>query len=75
MGGSGVVRRKLSKLVDVTIAYPDGKPLNLFSIATGWDPPCVTHVHYRVFDVAEVSHVYGGHGLAGIASRFIMKFF
>jgi len=54
VGGSGVVRRKLSKLVDVTIAYPDGKPLNLFSIATGWDPPCVTHVHYRVFDVAEL---------------------
>ena len=37
----------LSKVVDVTIAYPDGRPLNLVSIATGWDPPCATHVHYR----------------------------
>ena len=40
-------RGGLSKVVDVTIAYPDGKPLNLVSIATGWDPPCTTHVHYR----------------------------
>ena len=39
--------RGLSKGVDVTIAYPDGRPLNLVSIATGWDPPCATHVHYR----------------------------
>ena len=39
--------RGLSKVVDVTIAYPDGRPLNLVSIATGWDPPCATHVHYR----------------------------
>ena len=39
--------RGLSKVVDVTIAYPDGKPLNLVSIATGWDPPCATNVHYR----------------------------
>lgn len=47
-------RGGLSKVVDVTIAYPDGKPLNLVSIATGWDPPCTTHVHYRVFDVDEL---------------------
>ena len=40
-------KRGLSKVVDVTIAYPDGRPLNLVSIATGWDPPCATHVHYR----------------------------
>ena len=40
-------RRGLSKVVDVTIAYPEGRPINLVSIATGWDPPCATHVHYR----------------------------
>ena len=39
--------RGLSKVVDVTIAYPEGRPINLVSIATGWDPPCATHVHYR----------------------------
>ncbi len=47
---------RLTKVVDVTIAYPNGKPINLISIATGWDPPCATHVHYRVFDVNEVSY-------------------
>jgi hypothetical protein len=45
----------LTKIVDVTIAYPDGNPLDLLSIATGWRPPCTTHVHYRVFDIKDVS--------------------
>lgn len=45
----------LTKLVDVTIAYPDGKPLDLLNIAFGNRPPCTTHVHYRVFDVNDVS--------------------
>jgi len=37
-------------LVDVTVAYPEGKPLDLQSILTGWREPCLTHVHYRVFN-------------------------
>jgi lysophosphatidylglycerol acyltransferase 1 len=44
----------LTKIVDVTIAYPDGNPLDLLSIATGWRPPCTTHVHYRVFDIKDL---------------------
>ena len=35
------------QVVDVTIAYPEGKPLDLVSIITGWRPPCTSHVHYR----------------------------
>ena len=45
----------ISKICDVTIAYPNGKPLDLFQIAAGHREPCTTHVHYRVFDVKDVS--------------------
>jgi hypothetical protein len=35
------------QVVDVTIAYPQGRPLDLQAIIAGWRPPCTTHVHYR----------------------------
>lgn len=44
----------ISKICDVTIAYPNGKPLDLFQIAAGHREPCTTHVHYRVFDVKDL---------------------
>lgn len=44
----------ITKICDVTIAYPQGKPLDLFQIVFGSRPPCITHVHYRVFDVKDV---------------------
>jgi len=47
---------KISKICDVTIAYPEGKPIDLFQIGFGSRPPCVTHVHYRVFDVKDLPH-------------------
>ena len=50
---------KIGKIFDVTIAYPEGKPLDLFQIGFGSRPPCVTHVHYRVFDVKDVSFFCG----------------
>ena len=46
---------RLQKLVDVTIAYPQGNPLDLIQIASAWRRPCITHVHYRIFDVNDVS--------------------
>ena len=45
----------INKICDVTIAYPEGKPLDLFQIAAGYREPCATHVHYRLFDVKDVS--------------------
>ena len=42
---------KIERIVDMTIAYPEGKPLDLQSIVLGWRPPCNTHVHYRSWDV------------------------
>jgi len=44
----------ITKVIDVTIAYPDGKPLDLLSIITAWREPCTTHVHYRVFETSEL---------------------
>jgi len=55
IGPSGHVKQPITKVVDVTIAYPEeGKPLDLVSIFTGWTPPTTTHVHYRVFDVKDI---------------------
>ena len=42
---------KIQKLVDMTIAYPEGKPLDLQTLVTGWRHPCNTHVHYRSWDL------------------------
>jgi hypothetical protein len=53
-GNNKFYKDYLNKIVDVTIAYPEGKPLDLGIICTGWRKPCVTHVHYRVFDSKEV---------------------
>lgn len=46
---------RITKIVDVTIAYEDGKPLDLGAIMTAMRPPCITHVHYRIFNVEDVS--------------------
>ena len=44
----------LNKVVDVTIAYPDGKPLGIIDTLSAWRPPCTTHVHYKIFDIEQV---------------------
>ena len=52
----GCEAKGISKICDVTIAYPDGgKPLDLFQIVFGSRDACTTHVHYRIFDVKDVS--------------------
>ena len=35
--------KKMERIVDMTIAYPEGKPLDLQSIVLGWRKPCNTH--------------------------------
>ena len=42
---------KIERIVDMTIAYPNGKPLDLQSIVVGWREPCDTHVHYRSWNI------------------------
>jgi len=46
--------KKIEKIVDMTVAFPSGRPLDLQSIVTGWREPCVTHVHYRQFDTKDL---------------------
>lgn len=42
-------------VLDVTIAYPEGKPLDLPTIITGWREPCKTYLFYRLYNMADVS--------------------
>eukprot|EP00092_Neocalanus_flemingeri_P037822 GFUD01041172.1.p1 GENE.GFUD01041172.1~~GFUD01041172.1.p1 ORF type:complete len:356 (-),score=125.25 GFUD01041172.1:322-1389(-) len=45
---------QIEKIVDMTVAFPSGHPLDLQSIVTGWREPFVTHVHYREFDCKDL---------------------
>ncbi|XP_070527070.1 acyl-CoA:lysophosphatidylglycerol acyltransferase 1 isoform X2 [Cardiocondyla obscurior] len=44
-----VVKPEISWVLDITIAYPQGKPLDLPTIITGSRPPCETVLFYRLF--------------------------
>ncbi|XP_067011873.1 acyl-CoA:lysophosphatidylglycerol acyltransferase 1 [Anabrus simplex] len=45
---------ELSWVLDITIAYPEGKPLDLGAIVTGYRKPCKTFLFYRLFRCTEV---------------------
>ena len=45
---------RISREVDMTIAYPAGNPLGILAIVTGNRDPCITHVHYRSWPVDQV---------------------
>ncbi|XP_011871935.1 PREDICTED: acyl-CoA:lysophosphatidylglycerol acyltransferase 1-like [Vollenhovia emeryi] len=47
---------EISWILDITIGYPDGKPLDLTTIVTGWGPPCKTVLFYRLFPSSVVPH-------------------
>lgn len=40
---------KLAWILDVTVAYSEGKPLDLPTIIMGQRKACRTHVYYRLF--------------------------
>lgn len=44
----------LEYILDITIAYPDGVPLDLISIIFGFRDPCKTHMLYRLYKVTEI---------------------
>lgn len=48
----------LDYVLDVTIAYPQGKPLDLADIVTGNREPCQTYLVYRLYHSSEVSLLY-----------------
>lgn len=53
-GQSGSKPRGLQWVVDVTIAYPKARPMDIQTWIFGYRPPTVTHVHYRVYPIKEV---------------------
>lgn len=50
-------RKTLKYVLDITIAYPDGKPLDLGDIVTGIRRACQTHLLYRLYRCSEVTHI------------------
>jgi len=46
--------QKMEKIIDMTVAFPSGHPLDLLAIVTGCREPFVTHVHYREFDCKDI---------------------
>ncbi|XP_020795594.1 acyl-CoA:lysophosphatidylglycerol acyltransferase 1 [Boleophthalmus pectinirostris] len=52
---SGVNKSKsLQWVIDVTIAYPKARPMDIQTWIFGYRPPTVTHVHYRMYPIKEV---------------------
>lgn len=52
--GEVVNSNLLEYILDITIAYPDRKPVDLPNIVHGWRDPCKTHMLYRLYKVSEV---------------------
>ncbi|XP_036438109.1 acyl-CoA:lysophosphatidylglycerol acyltransferase 1 isoform X1 [Colossoma macropomum] len=53
--GQSVAKPKgLQWVVDVTIAYPNAKPMDIQTWIFGYRPPTVTHVHYRTYAIKDV---------------------
>lgn len=48
----------LEYILDITIAYPDRKPVDLPNIVHGWRDPCKIHMLYRLYKVSEVCIFY-----------------
>ena len=59
-GPENSAKKNLKYILDITIAYPDGEPLNLPNIVTGMRRACQTHLLYRLYRCSEVSGV-GNH--------------
>jgi hypothetical protein len=52
--GVGVYPAHVNRVLDITIAYPDGKQLDLGAIVTAYRKPCKTFLFYRLFPCREV---------------------
>lgn len=46
--------RGLQWVVDVTIAYPNARPMDIQTWIFGYRPATVTHVHYRIYPIKDV---------------------
>lgn len=53
-GQTGSKLRGLQWVVDVTIAYPKARPMDIQTWIFGYRQPTVTHVHYRIYPIKDV---------------------
>ncbi|TNM94834.1 acyl-CoA:lysophosphatidylglycerol acyltransferase 1 [Takifugu flavidus] len=51
---TGNKRKGLQWVIDVTIAYPKARPMDIQTWIFGYRPPTITHVHYRMYPIKEV---------------------
>ncbi|XP_014216519.1 acyl-CoA:lysophosphatidylglycerol acyltransferase 1 [Copidosoma floridanum] len=51
---TAVMRPEIRYILDITIAYPQGKPIDLPTIITGVRPPCQTILFYRIFPTSMI---------------------
>lgn len=45
---------KLSWILDITVAYPNGIPLDLMTIVMGYRRACQTYLCYRLYPASQV---------------------
>lgn len=50
-------RKTIKYVLDITVGYPDGEPLDLPNIVTGMRRSCQTHLLYRLYRCSEVRQV------------------
>lgn len=51
---TGCKWRPFKWVIDITIGYPDHKPLDAFNVTFGDRPPCETTLHYRLYSTDTV---------------------
>ena len=51
-----ITKPEIRWILDITIAYPDKKPLDLLTIITGSRPPCETVLFYRLYPTSVVRY-------------------
>lgn len=51
-------RKTLKYVLDITVAYPNGNPLDLGDIVTGIRRSCQTHLLYRLYRCSEVRNLF-----------------
>jgi lysophosphatidylglycerol acyltransferase 1 len=51
-----MIKPEIRWILDITIAYPQGKPIDLPTIITGSRPPCDTVLFYRIYPTSMVSY-------------------
>ena len=65
--------KPLKYVIDVTIGYENGVPLDVFSITSASRPPCETHLHYRVYPISAIPRGDDAATLQWLFDRFVEK--